>query len=214
MTRVTPWRPANGRHKARERTLLPRRYQAATAEMDHADTVSPSVAVVAPGNGGKTMRTVSSAAALLLAGAVLAMPPGAHAAPKKGKATFDAYVTWHYTKTIESGVDTGQIGEATGFDVLVKGDPGFPDIFTFTCVGTFRDVGEDRTGTGHCVKTDKDGDDFSYVFTISDGFTWEGGTGKYKGMSGGGTARATWRHALPNGDWAAVIRHEATFEIP
>lgn len=155
---------------------------------------------------------LAAAATLFAVGA--AQPGCAADAAKSGKAEFDAYITFRLTKTIDSGAGQGMIAEADGFDRLVKGSAPF-DLLTFRCVGNFTQIGDKVDSNGSCVKTDKDGDHIFYTFAPGDDNPWVfvGGTGKFKGITGGGVGKVTYNHDSGERGWEMILHHEGSWAI-
>lgn len=149
---------------------------------------------------------------MALAFAAMAAQPGrAEEMQKSGKAEFDAYMTWRLGSTISAGIDEGNIGEGTGFDRLVGGTAPF-DLLTFHCVGYGQKIGEKSDFMGGCVKTDKDGDHIFYTYN-SEGWTFSGGTGKFKGITGKGTSKPTYYHDSGHLGWEVIVHHIGSWEI-
>ena len=57
------------------------------------------------------------------------------------------------------------------------------------CIGVAAMVAGQFSDSGTCTETDKDGDKIFITYGVGT-FTFIGGTGKYKGMAGGGTVKA------------------------
>jgi hypothetical protein len=92
--------------------------------------------------------------------------------------------------------------------------------YTHMCVGTIRIMGGEQISTGYCKYMAPDGDFFIVSFDgLSGGkpLPWEYfyGTGKWKGVKGGGTARTiTTGKPIAEGTFQSCMEISGTYELP
>jgi hypothetical protein len=79
------------------------------------------------------------------------------------------------------------------------------------CIGNDVKIAGKYLASGTCTETDKAGDKIFITFT-ADGFTFIGGTGTYKGITGGGTSQF---EDVFDGkkNWASIESYEKHWEI-
>ncbi len=93
------------------------------------------------------------------------------------------------------------------------------DNWTHHCMGTGANIGKKRIRHGFCKHMDSDGDFtlVEYPADPNDRFTWKyiGGTGKFKGITGGGAWKLT-RSGKPiePDTFQFCIRVTGTYELP
>lgn len=147
-----------------------------------------------------------------LALAWLAAAPAAEAAPRKVSGT----VTYVPVGSDVSDLADGRSVARSAFNgIIVADDPTIPFHLAAQDCGGTTIVSADRkttVGSGYCAALDKDGDAWWLWWRLEgDGSTWAvvDGTGKYKGMTGGGTTKTLVR--LPDG--RQTIRFEGTLDF-
>ena len=109
--------------------------------------------------------------------------------------------------------------ELKGIDQDLKEDKIFEN-YTHSCMGTTRILGGEQLSKGYCKYMGPDGD----IFVVSyDGLmgkeplTWEYiyGTGKWKGIKGGGTVKEIARgKPIAEGTFQSCIEVSGTYEVP
>jgi hypothetical protein len=144
--------------------------------------------------------------------AVAAPAVSAQETPKSGHIIFDAYVTNRIVQSVDIGIGKGVITESDDFDKLVNGKAPF-DLLTFRCVQQDQFAGQKWIdGSGSCMKTDKDGDHIFYIWDKT-GWTFVGGTGKFNGITGKGTAKPIYYHDSGARGWELIAHHESDWAI-
>ncbi|MEM7120092.1 MAG: hypothetical protein AAF563_02370 [Pseudomonadota bacterium] len=119
---------------------------------------------------------------------------------------------WGETITLENG---GRL-ERLHLQAIIHDDNNSPiDMNAQDCTGTavYDADGAFVMNTGHCHATDLDGDTWSmWYHHTPDGNTWGimGGTGKFAGLSGGGTTFVETIHA----DGRLFLTYEGTIATP
>ena len=131
--------------------------------------------------------------------------------PKTGQAEFDTSAVVRNLATIDGGAGQGGVDDYTGITRNVKGDAPFNDT-SVRCLEQWTSINREFKVDGSCVLTDKDGDNILTTFR-SGGFTLAGGTGKYKGITGGGPITVTRLHDAAGGLISLVGHHKVTWEI-
>lgn len=171
----------------------------------------PAVRNRAAAQGLNSMKTIFVAgAATLLASICSPVPALAGDESKSGHAVYDAYVVRHTVRVLDNHVANGMISEVEGFDRAVSGAPF--DVLVFRCVWYSQTVSGRDADRGVCIKTDKDGDTIAYSGSGTS-YSFLGGTGKFKGLTGHGTYAVTF--FKPDGDNGAklIVRHEGDWQI-
>jgi hypothetical protein len=79
------------------------------------------------------------------------------------------------------------------------------------CIGQQAIVNGKFSSSGTCTETDMDGDKV-FITSVSDAFTFIGGTGKYKGITGGGTYKGE-PVVQREKEWAVYVTYESHWEI-
>ena len=79
------------------------------------------------------------------------------------------------------------------------------------CIGQSAMVSGKFSNSGTCTETDKDGDKVFIAYGVGE-FTYAGGTGKYKGITGGGTNKVETIHEGKK-NWAGILSSEKHWEI-
>lgn len=154
-------------------------------------------------------------AAVTVAGLLLAAPPARAADfPQSGEASFDRYLTGRMVANAKTPVGSGELWQETGVTRNIKGEAPF-DRLEDVCLGSDTLLGGKPTRlAGTCVKTDKDGDKILVTFGGGkEGWEIVGGTGKYKGMTGAGTAGKYELLQDRPDDWVAVSHETIKWQI-
>ena len=162
-----------------------------------------------------------AAAAICLAVPVALSGP-AFAADYSATSSF-SWITSGTTYALEEGHFVFA-GDFSGLALPETGDGPLAQIITYVCPGIF-DIG--GPAQGFCVGTDADGDKVFAVWssvaaeampgTIAGGdgeITYTGGTGKFEGITGGGTFFSNTVSILPNGSIAGFTPLNITYTIP
>ena len=158
----------------------------------------------------KRLRPVFAALALASAAA-----PAAFGAsfPRSGEATFDTYGTWRDLSVMNTSLGKQGVEEGHGIIRNVAGEGPFDDMVV-RCFGLWTSVPLSSTGRWTCTLMDTDGDT---ALTTADRetqtFSFVGGTGKYQGMTGGGSFKGHQLHNAVGGESAFVVRHQVRWEI-
>lgn len=79
------------------------------------------------------------------------------------------------------------------------------------CIGQQAMVAGKFSSSGTCTQIDKDGDKV-FITSAPDAFTFIGGTGKYKGITGGGTYKGEPMIQNDKG-WAVYVSYESHWKI-
>ena len=109
--------------------------------------------------------------------------------------------------------------ELKGIDQDLNEDKVFEN-YTHMCVGTIRILGGERISKGYCKYMAPDGDFFIVSFDGPSGgkpLPWEYiyGTGKWKGIKGGGTAKTTTMgKPIVEGTFQTCMEISGTYEVP
>ena len=147
-------------------------------------------------------------AALALASAVAPTAFGA-SFPRSGEATFDTYGTWRDLSVMSTSLGKQGVEEGHGIVRNVAGEGPFDDMVV-RCFGLWTSVPLSSTGRWTCTLVDADGD-AALTTAIRDGdtrtFSFVGGTGKYQGITGGGSFQGRQLHDAVGGQSALVVRH-------
>jgi hypothetical protein len=94
---------------------------------------------------------------------------------------------------------------------------GFSNIATFHCVGTLKIIGEERTTNAYCKWLYPDGTRVAEVTKINDEgpYKYIGGTGKYEGITGGGTSTTvTKAKPIMKGTFQSCYEGTGTYKLP
>lgn len=151
--------------------------------------------------------------AALTISATATLPATAAEFPKSGEAEFDTYGTWRQLAAFETEVGRAGLGEGHGVMRNVKGAGPF-DEMTMQCLENWTLIHEAWAGNGSCALVDRDGDRLMTTWTSADHtFTFVGGTGKYRGITGGGTYQADLLHDAVGGQGATIVRHRVKWKI-
>jgi hypothetical protein len=129
--------------------------------------------------------------------------------PKTGEAQFDTYGIFGVVGQLEIATSSSTIEQSSGITRNVDGRGPFHDL-AVNCIMHGVSIGDDWSGSGSCEIVDKDGDSMFTTFN-SDTFSIRSGTGKYKGVQGGGTLEPTVLHKTPRDDSAYVVRHKVSW---
>lgn len=154
-----------------------------------------------------------------MAAAVVLTVLGAHLAGAQQKveeAGVDSMVADHQVFELEKGHQVILVHEK-GIETTT--DPSMPTNMTvIDCIGMV-DVLPDKTfkGSGYCILMDRDGDKLFQTWSSSSDmpenrYASYGGTGKFEGAKGEGTARSTELVAGPQG--RSVIQWKGSSEYP
>jgi hypothetical protein len=154
----------------------------------------------------RTTAIAASFLALTSAGALAAEFPKSGSAKATGYETYvtlDALDGWEADFQPDVFVQTG----------LVRSEKeGSPFDKTFLrCVGQEAMIAGAYKVSGTCTETDKDGDKISIAFETGT-FTYVSGTGKYKGITGGGTSKSEIVFQGPK-NGAMITSYEKHWEI-
>lgn len=153
--------------------------------------------------------TTALAASLLIATAASA---SAAEFPKSGSTKGTTYLI----ETFGDGLDGWQgkwqpyISVSVGV-IRDEKDGGPFDKNFLRCVSHQAMVAGKLSLSGTCTETDKDGDKAFSTYGAGE-FTWVGGTGKYKGITGGGTSKAETIYEDKK-NWAGIVSFEGHWEI-
>lgn len=147
---------------------------------------------------------------LLLAGAAPAL---AGDFPKSGQTEFDTYGTWRTLASFETKTGQGGVEEGLGIMRNVTGAKPFNDV-TVRCLDHWTQIGTAWAGSGSCALIDKDGDTMMTTWDSAPStYAFVGGTGKYLGITGGGSFHPLALHDAIGGQFATVVRHTVKWEI-
>ena len=163
------------------------------------------------------MSAASTTKGLLLGGALLAAAQAAAQAqiPKEGG------IDWSlcFGGQVHSVSATPQ--QSFGTYVLTgvaRGAAGLAVLLSAECVGTFEASGRASKSSGYCVYQDAAGDRIHGVDSRGpQGYVWEirGGTGKFEGVTGGGTVEAVGQvPAIRPGTMQGCRRLVGTYRLP
>ena len=113
----------------------------------------------------------------------------------------------------DEGWETGSQPELFVMNGVIRNDKeGGPfDKNFLRCIGQYVTIAGKFVTSGTCTETDKAGDKIFMTFN-ADGFTYIGGTGKYKGITGGGTTKIENVFEGKKG-WASIESYEKHWEI-
>lgn len=132
--------------------------------------------------------------------------------PKSGKTTSVGYLMG----SIVTELDDWESNWRPGIYV-VKGNirnetiSGPFDNTFIHCVGQQAMVAGNFKSAGYCTQVDNDGDKI-FLVTTPDTFSLSGGTGKYEGITGGGTYHG--KPVIQRGkDWTVSVTYETHWEI-
>jgi len=154
------------------------------------------------------------AAALALASAPAPAALGAEF-PKSGQAEFDTYGTWRDLSIMSTSLGKQYAEEGHGITRNAAGGGPF-DEMAVHCLGLRTSVPPSSTGRWTCTLVDADGD-AALTTAIRDGdtrtFSFIGGTGKYQGITGGGSFQGRQLHDAVGGQRAFVVRHRVKWEV-
>ena len=163
-----------------------------------------------------SMKQFRAAIAATLA-LVSAAAPAAFGAefPKSGQAEFDTYGTWRDLSVMTTSL--GKQGAEEGHGITRNGAGEGPfDEMAVHCLGLWTSVPPSSTGRWACTLVDANGD-AALTTAIRDGdartFSFVGGTGKYQGITGGGSFQGRQLHDAVGGQSALVVRHQVKWEI-
>ncbi len=133
--------------------------------------------------------------------------------PRSGEAAFDTYGTWRDLAVMNTSLGKQGVEEGHGIIRNVAGEGPFDDMVV-RCFGLWTAVPSSSAGRWTCTLVDTDGDT---VLTTADRdtqtFSFIGGTGKYGGLTGGGTFKGQRLHDAVGGESAFVVRHQVRWEI-
>jgi hypothetical protein len=152
------------------------------------------------------------AATLILASASAPAALGAEF-PKSGQAEFDTYGTWRDLSIMSTSLCKQGMDEGHGIMRNVNGEGPFNDIVAH-CLEVWTATHSSPTSTGTCALVDTDGDAALTTWSSdTHTFSFIGGTGKYQGITGGGSYKARPLHDAVGGQGAFVVRHQVRWEI-
>ena len=132
--------------------------------------------------------------------------------PKKGATKATGYFTGGPVEALE-GWEAGSNPEIYVSSGMIRNEKeGGPfDTNYVRCIGQDVTIAGKLLDNGFCTETDKAGDMIFLTYS-GEGFTYIGGTGKYKGITGGGTNKGD--PTFQDGkNWAAVVSFEKHWEI-
>ena len=132
--------------------------------------------------------------------------------PKSGNTKATGYFTATVTDQLAGWEADWQPENYVMTGILRNEKDGGPfDKSFIRCIGVEAMVAGQFWDNGTCTETDKDGDKIFITYGVGT-FAYIGGTGKYKGMTGGGTN--TGNPIFQDGkNWAAVVEFEKHWEI-
>ena len=160
----------------------------------------------------KKLRPVVAALALASAAAPMAL---AASFPRSGEAAFDTYGTWRDLAVMSTSLGKQGVEEGHGITRNGAGEGPF-DEMAVHCLGLWTSVPPSSTGRWACTLVDVDGDT-ALTTAIRDGdartFSFIGGTGKYQGITGGGSFQGRQLHDAVGGESAFVVRHQVRWDI-
>lgn len=104
--------------------------------------------------------------------------------PKSGSAKGKGYMTYTSISQHEGWDAEMQPSIYTGDGITIY--EGLDVRFHSRCLGQDAMIAGAYVTSGTCTETDTDGDKIFLTYNM-EGFTYVGGTGKYKGITGGGT---------------------------
>ena len=135
--------------------------------------------------------------------------------PRSGEATFDTYGTWRDLAVMSTSLGKQGVEEGHGIIRNVAGEGPFDDMVV-RCFGLWTAMPSSSTGRWTCTLVDADGD-AALTTAIRDGdaraFSFIGGTGKYQGITGGGSYQVRQLHDAFGGQSAFLVRHQVRWEI-
>lgn len=151
-------------------------------------------------------------AMLVLASAAAPAALGA-SFPRSGEAAFDTYGTWRDLSVMSTSLGKQGVEEGHGIIRNADSEGPFNDMVVH-CFGLWTSVPLSSTARWTCTLVDTDGDT---ALTTADRdtqtFSFIGGTGKYQGMTGGGSFKGRPLHDAVGGESAFVVHHQARWEI-
>lgn len=132
--------------------------------------------------------------------------------PKSGSTKATGYFTATVTDQLDGWEAEWQPENYVMTGIIRNEKDGGPfDKSFIRCIGVEAMVAGQFWDNGTCTETDKDGDKIFITYGVGT-FTYIGGTGKYKGITGGGTNKGdpTFQDKK---NWAAVVAFEKHWEI-
>ena len=155
------------------------------------------------------IRTAIFAASML---ALTASGASAADFPKSGTTKATGYLTQTIVDELEGWQADWQPNLNVGMAIIRNETEGGPfDKSFMRCIGQDAMVAGKYWSNGTCTETDAAGDKI-FITYGADSFTFTGGTGKYKGITGGGTSKAeTVFQGAKN--WAGILSFEKHWEI-
>lgn len=153
-----------------------------------------------------TTTIAASSLALTAAGALAAD------FPKSGSSKATGYWTQPTTNELEGWEADWQPNLNIGMGIIRSETASGPFDKSFLhCIGQDSLVAGQYWSNGSCTETDPAGDKI-FVTYNTDTFTFVGGTGKYKGITGGGTVKSeTVFQGAKN--WAGIVSFEKHWQI-
>jgi hypothetical protein len=144
--------------------------------------------------------------------AIAAVSAGAAEFPKSGSSKSTGYAVSTSLEALEGWDAEWQpnINVMTSIN-RTEGADGALDKSYMRCIGQEAMVAGIYRGGGSCTETDSDGDKI-FISWESDAFTLIGGTGKYKGITGGGTSKYEPVYQDKK-NWAGMFSFEKHWEI-
>jgi hypothetical protein len=132
--------------------------------------------------------------------------------PKSGSTKATGYLTATVIGQLDGWVADWQPDSYVITGILRNDMEGGPfDKSFIRCIGVEAMVAGQFWDNGTCTETDKDGDKIFITYGVGK-FAYVGGTGKYKGITGGGTNSGD--PIFQDGkNWAAVVAFEKNWEI-
>ena len=132
--------------------------------------------------------------------------------PKKGTTKATGYLTGGPVETLE-GWEAGSNPEISVSSGVIRNEKaGGPfDNNYIRCIGQDVMIADKFLSNGVCTETDKAGD-MIFITYSGEGFTFIGGTGKYKGITGGGTDKSDIVFQGKK-NWAIIDAYEKHWEI-
>jgi hypothetical protein len=132
--------------------------------------------------------------------------------PKSGSTKGTTYLIETFVDELDGWQAEWQPYIAVSVGVIRDQKDGGPfDKNFLRCVGQAAMVAGKSSLSGTCTETDKDGDQIFISYGAGE-FTYAGGTGKYKGITGGGTNKVETIHDGKK-NWAGILSSEKHWEI-
>jgi hypothetical protein len=132
--------------------------------------------------------------------------------PKSGSTKATGYLTATITDQLDGWEAEWQPENYVMTGIIRNEKDGGPfDKSFLRCIGVEAMVAGAIWDNGTCTETDKDGDKIFITYVVGV-FTFIGGTGKYKGITGGGPTTGDLIFQDKK-NWAAVVSFEKNWEI-